>query len=188
MRGLYRNTRNNHAPFWGKKLMAPAWYKEDKMPKFFDQWNTRLGLESIKMRHMLEEYSSADKDDQKRLASQKAEIQAYIGKSQAHEKARGMKDVYITDHTRKQERYNTLNAGEDQDFFKYAQSVAEFNATSTTPETSTQLEYSSKYKRGSLAQRMFDPLASAKRLSNGTLFVEVNEAELGDISEDRLRK
>jgi hypothetical protein len=49
--------------------MAPAWYKEDKMPKFFDQWNTRLGLESIKMRHMLEEYSSADKDDQKRLAS-----------------------------------------------------------------------------------------------------------------------
>jgi hypothetical protein len=69
MRGLYRTTRVNHAPFWGKKLMAPAWYKEEKMGKFFEQWNTRIGLEGVKMRHMLEEYTSADKDCPKRLAS-----------------------------------------------------------------------------------------------------------------------
>jgi hypothetical protein len=99
-----------------------------------------------------------------------------------------MKDVYITDHVKKTQRFHTKNAAEDKDFFKYSQSVAEFNATSSTPETSTQLDYNSKYKRGSLAQRMFDPLASAKRLPNGTLFVEVSEAELGDMSEDRLRK
>jgi hypothetical protein len=61
--------------------MAPAWYKEEKMPKFFEQWNTRIGLEGIKMRHMLEEFSSKDANDPKRLASQKAELQAYIGKA-----------------------------------------------------------------------------------------------------------
>jgi hypothetical protein len=98
-----------------------------------------------------------------------------------------MEDVYITDHTPKEQRYHTGSVAEDKDFFRYSQSVAEFNATSTTPAT-PQLEYNSKYKRGSLAQRMFDPLASAKRLSNGTLFVEVSEAELGDVSDERLRQ
>ena len=34
---------------------------------------------------------------------------------------------------------------------------------------------------------MFDPLASAKRLPNGSLFVEVTEAELGDVSEESMR-
>lgn len=98
-----------------------------------------------------------------------------------------MDDVYITDHKPKQQRYHTTNAKEDKDFFKYSQSVAEFNAQSTTPAPAA-LDYNSKYKRGSLAQRMFDPLASAKRLPNGTLFVEVSEAELGDMSDERLRK
>lgn len=98
-----------------------------------------------------------------------------------------MEDVYITDHTPKNKRYHTLNADEDSDFFKYAQSVAEFKEASSAPANSS-MEYNSKYKRGSLAQRMFDPLASAKRLPSGTLFVEVSDVELGDMSEEALRK
>ena len=46
-----------------------------------------------------------------------------------------MKDVYITDHVKKEQRFHTKNAAEDKDFFRYSQSVAEFNATSTTPVT-----------------------------------------------------
>lgn len=49
-RNLYKASRQSHTPFWGKKLMAPAFYKDDKYKKYLEQWNTRLGLESIKMR------------------------------------------------------------------------------------------------------------------------------------------
>ena len=167
--------------------MAPAWFKEEKMDKFFDQWNTRLGLEGIKMRQAIELMSAKDLNDPQRIARHKAELQSYISAAQLKEKSRGMKDVYITDHTPKEQRFHTANASEDKDFFRYSQSVAEFNASSSMPATSDS-QYNSKYKRGSLAQRMFDPLASAKRLPNGTLFVEVTEAELGDMSEDSMRK
>lgn len=39
MKGIYRATRNNHAPFWGKKLIMPAWFKEEKMQKLQEQWD-----------------------------------------------------------------------------------------------------------------------------------------------------
>ena len=57
-------------------------------------------------------------------ASHKAEISNYIGKAQLKEKARGMKDVYITDHKPKERKFHTKNEAEDRDFFTYAQSVA----------------------------------------------------------------
>lgn len=34
----------SYAPFWGHKLAMPAWYKAEKMPKFYRHWNHRLGL------------------------------------------------------------------------------------------------------------------------------------------------
>lgn len=88
----------------------------------------------------------------------------------------------------KQKRYHTANATEDEDFFKYSQSVAEFNASMSAAAANQKSEYNSKYKRGSLAQRIFDPLAGAKRLENGTLFVELSESELGEMSEEMNRK
>ena len=41
----------SHAPFWGKKLTTPAFYSDEKYKTFLKQWNQRLGLENIKMRH-----------------------------------------------------------------------------------------------------------------------------------------
>ena len=71
------------------------------MDKLYDQWNTRLGLESIKMKHFIESTNTEDPFCPKRAARHKAEIAAFIGAAEAKEKARGMDDVYITDHTPK---------------------------------------------------------------------------------------
>jgi len=32
----------------------PAWFKEEKMEKFFKHWQLKLGLENIKMRQALD--------------------------------------------------------------------------------------------------------------------------------------
>lgn len=72
---LWDNLRNNHAPFWGKKLIAPCFYKEEKLEKFFRQWNHRLGLEIIKMKHSL-----MDEKDKVVRRYMKDEIDAYISK------------------------------------------------------------------------------------------------------------
>lgn len=43
----------SYAPFWGEKLTQPAFYKRDKMPKFYRHWGHRLGLESLKIKHAM---------------------------------------------------------------------------------------------------------------------------------------
>lgn len=42
-----------HIPFWGTKLQTPAFYKDEKARKLMRQWNTRLGLEWLKMKHAM---------------------------------------------------------------------------------------------------------------------------------------
>jgi hypothetical protein len=52
-RNLWEATKQTHVPFWGQKLLTPAFYKDEKYEKFLRQWKLRLGLESIKMRHSI---------------------------------------------------------------------------------------------------------------------------------------
>jgi len=98
-----------------------------------------------------------------------------------------MKDVYITDHKAKPAKFNTTNAKEDEQFYKYHQSLQQYNTeTNNTPRIS-QFE-SGRFERGSLAQRVFEPLAGAKRNENGTLVYEVLDKELSyGLDEARLR-
>jgi hypothetical protein len=51
MGGFGRATTMSYAPWWGEKLTQPAFFKEDKIPKFNRQWSYRLGLESLKIKH-----------------------------------------------------------------------------------------------------------------------------------------
>jgi hypothetical protein len=39
-----------------------------------------------------------------------------------------MKDVFITDHKLKAKKYNTTNAKEDEQFYKYYKSLQEYNS------------------------------------------------------------
>jgi hypothetical protein len=41
---------HSYAPFWGEKLMTPAFYKEDKMKRFMFQWNLKIGLQALKIK------------------------------------------------------------------------------------------------------------------------------------------
>jgi len=50
---LPKAARLPYAPHWGRKLATPTFYKEDKIIKFNRQWNHRLGLETLKMKHAL---------------------------------------------------------------------------------------------------------------------------------------
>lgn len=51
---LWETTKETNAPFWGQKLFTPAFYKEEKLETFYRQWNSRIGLELIKMRHAVQ--------------------------------------------------------------------------------------------------------------------------------------
>jgi len=60
LRSPWEASQKTHAPFWGEKLLTPAFFKEEKMEKFYKQWDMKLGLERIKMRQALT-YRHGDK-------------------------------------------------------------------------------------------------------------------------------
>lgn len=74
MRDLYNAHTDVLPPFWGTKLMTPAFYKEEKFKKFLRQWERKLELEFVKMRHSLLG-SNITKQDRKHM---KDEIDATI--------------------------------------------------------------------------------------------------------------
>jgi hypothetical protein len=116
---MWNATKNMHVPHWGQKLFTPAFYKDEKMEAFQRQWDARLGLEIIKMRHAMTNRVG----DVEQRRKQKEEIEGYIRKVYQEEQEALLKDVYVTDHTPKQAKYTTTNNKEDEQFFKYKQSL-----------------------------------------------------------------
>lgn len=85
------------------------------MESFYRQWNARLGLEMIKLRHALVN-RPGDAEQKRRM---KAEIEGYIAKAYADEEAAQLKDVYVTDRVPKHKKYATINKKDDEQFFRY---------------------------------------------------------------------
>jgi hypothetical protein len=110
-------------------------------------------------------------NDPKMVRAFKAEIGGYINEALDHEKERRMQEVYITDHSHKKKMFLTNSKKEDKEFFRIAESLKEWNAA---PVKKNEAAYSGRYPRGSLAQRVFEPLALTKRDENGTLVVDLN--------------
>lgn len=73
---MWSATKNVHLPHWGQKLFTPAFYKEEKMESFYRQWDARLGLEIIKMRHAMTNRVG----DANQRRQQKEEIENYMRK------------------------------------------------------------------------------------------------------------
>lgn len=107
---LWNSTKSTHAPFWGKKLFTPAFFKEEKLDTFYRQWDTRLGLEMIQMRHAIVN-EPGNVEQQKRF---KEEVEAYLAKAYEKEQLALMKDVYVTDHVPKTKKFNTINKKDDE--------------------------------------------------------------------------
>lgn len=164
-------TQQLHQPHWGTKLFTPTFFKEEKLPKFFKQWELKVGLEKIKMRQAMH-YRPGDKVQQKQF---KNEIEAYLQHAEDVMANEELKDVYVTDHQPKPKKYFTISKSEDELFFKYKQSLDEYNKEKSLPKA---LPSEGKYERGSLLQLMLDPFAGGKRLENGALFYKVEDKEL----------
>lgn len=103
--GLY-----SHAPFWGKKLSEPHFYKDEKIPKFMRHWDHRKGLETLKMKHALQ-FGRNPTDQQKEQIQ--AEINAYIDECYKYEADVKQQDVYVTDHVKTEAKLITGSEEED---------------------------------------------------------------------------
>ena len=97
-----------------------------------------------------------------------------------------LRDVYVTDHKPKAKKFSTLSEEEDEEYFAYMRSLEDYNERQMGERVS-QFE-SGRYERGSMKQRIFEPLAGAKTLENGTLFLELNDKDFGaELEEDKMR-
>lgn len=121
-RNLYKATQQSNVPFWGKKLAAPSFYRDEKFRKWSEHWGYRLGLELIKMKHAVE----LNPSDPKQRRAMKAEIQQYLAQVQDKQAQREMENVYTTDHKHRAAKLNTLSADEDEHFFAYMQSLQQY--------------------------------------------------------------
>lgn len=86
-----------------------------------------------------------------------------------------MKDVYVTDHKYKAPKLNTLSEDEDVDFYNYQQSLLDYQKSAEPVRVS--IYESGRYERGSLLQKMFEPLAGARRNDDGTLVFAMTDKD-----------
>jgi hypothetical protein len=178
--------RKNHAPYWGAKLFLPSFSKDEKIEKFYQQWQWKLGLEAVKMRHALLR-RPFDKHQEKQF---KQEIENYLSWVEQQQIEHEMRDVYITNHEPRDKKFATTSQEDDQQFFNYQRSLQEYqNAPGLTAATALKPSTGGRYERGSLLQKVLEPLAAARRLENGTLLYDVEDQDLAYLqtSDDRLR-
>jgi spore germination cell wall hydrolase CwlJ-like protein len=95
--------------------MTPAFYKQDKLPKFYKQWTSRLKLEIIKMKHSL---IAADATPQQKR-QMKEEIENFINKAYEIDQEAQLEDVYVTNHEPRQKKFLTASSQEDEQFYRY---------------------------------------------------------------------
>lgn len=97
-----------------------------------------------------------------------------------------MKDVYVTDNKLKTPKYNVNNQKELDTFYKYKKSLEKYNKEVDTDVHT--LTRKGKYEKGSLAQRIFEPLLDAEKDKNGTYFVKVERKEISKTDEETMKK
>lgn len=95
----------------------------------------------------------------------------------------------MTDHVHRPAQYSTLNEEEDAEFYRISQKMAEYKAEAPNKAIKRVSQFESgRYERGSFQQRIFEPLAGAKRLENGAVFYKVEHKEVTrELDEEKLR-
>lgn len=103
--------------------------------------------------------------------------------------AEKLKDVFVTDHTPKVKQFLTTSEEEDQQYYNYMKSLSDYNKKLGHEGKPLNQMESGKYERGSMMQRVFEPLAGAVNISNGGLFMEIIDKDVAlDCDEDKARK
>lgn len=73
-RDIWGALKEKNAPWWGIKLASPAFFKNDKYAKFFEQYSIRLDFEALKLRHAKELRTG----DMAQRDQMKGEIQQFL--------------------------------------------------------------------------------------------------------------
>ena len=182
-RDLMGALKEHNAPWWGKKLLAPAWYKEDKYTKFLEHYAIKLDFQRLLMRHANE----LRPGDMVQRDQMKSEVAEFMKNAEQKQLEKSMKDVYVTDHKPVAKKYSTLSEEEDMEYYEYVRGLQEYNKKQMKGDRVSRFE-SGRFERGSMKQRLLEPLAGAVKLDNGTTFYEVTEKEIArQIDQDRLR-
>mmetsp|Transcript_4911 Transcript_4911/g.3504 ORF Transcript_4911/g.3504 Transcript_4911/m.3504 type:complete len:174 (+) Transcript_4911:776-1297(+) len=173
MFNLLKSMRREYTPHWGRKLVTPAFYTDEKMDRFMRQWDLKMGFESLKLKHAgILALTAGDK--RPLLQQMKEEVENYI--AWAHDKDNQdthMKDTYITDHKPKAKKYHTINAEDDQQFYNYHAALKQYYADEGEKKVTRKMKGLFDFKRGSIMQRAFDPLAYAEKKEDGTVFFQI---------------
>lgn len=182
-RDMWSAAYEHNAPWWGLKLSTPAFYKDAKYAKFFKQYAIRLDFQRLKLRHA-KELIPGDMQQRDRM---KAEVASFLENAKKQMLEEEMDEVYVTDHKPVAKKFSTLSEEEDQEYFNYVKSLEEYNSQSAAPKNLSRFE-SGRYERGSLLQRLLEPLADAQTLDNGTVFLEIVDKDVASqLDEDKLR-
>lgn len=100
-----------------------------------------------------------------------------------------LKDVYVTDHVPKTKQLLTTSEEEDAQYYAYMKSLSDYKKkVGHTKRYLNHLE-SGKYARGSMLQRVFEPLAGSIKQDNGTIFLEILDKDVTlDTDESKARQ
>ena len=105
-----------------------------------------------------------------------SEVAQFLDKAkQEDQEEQYLSNVYTTDHVPKQKKFNTLSGDEDRQFFEHLKRIEEYNKDGGTKKAEIKT-----FEKGSLLQRITDPLANAVRLENGTRFYELSDQDFGE--------
>jgi predicted transcriptional regulator len=119
----------------------------------------------------------------------KAQIGAFLSEAEDRMHEEKLKDVYVTDHVPKTKQLLTTNEEEDAQYYAYMKSLSDYKKkVGHTKRYLNHLE-SGKYARGSMLQRVFEPLAGSIKQDNGTIFLEILDKDVTlDTDESKARQ
>ncbi len=122
-KNLWNAIKEHNAPWWGKKLSAPAWYKEDKYVKFLEQYAIKLNFQRLLLRHSqeLRPGDLAQRDQMKK------EVAEFIENANQSQLEKNMSDVYVTDHKPVEKKFSTLSDEEDEEYYNYVRNLKDYN-------------------------------------------------------------
>ena len=182
-RDVWGAMKESHAPRWGLKLSSPIWFTREKQNKFFEQYALRLDFEVLKMKHA-KEFRRGDLAQRDR---QTQEVSQFLEQAQKKVMDREFGDVYVTDHKHVAPKYSTLTDEENAEYYHYMRKLQDYNAQPFKEPRQTRFN-SGRYEKGSMLQRILEPLAGAETMDNGTVFYELTEKEIaGQLTEEKLR-
>lgn len=93
----------------------------------------------------------------------------------------------MTDHKPVPKKFTTLSEEEDEEYFEYIRGLEDYNKKKFGQKQVSRFN-SGRYELGSLKQKIFEPLATAVTLDNGSVFYELSDKEIAQqVDEGKMR-